>query len=234
MSPSRSSPISGGGAAGARRGNGRPYVSLLGSRRQNSSPTAGATVRLRGQGRIDAFFCRRPDRREANINLVSIGSYAHPRHAPARSARPISTMWCRRSSCSASSTRAPWWRRSISSARREQRGQCLSARRPARPITNRCLFAFDGRRRRFALPAHPAHRCRVIENTGFAFDRARRRRPPRRICACGRRGAAAGGLSPVRGQGVQGINRLTASWATSSVSSSAPRDDPGVNNDAAA
>jgi glutaconate CoA-transferase subunit B len=50
--------------------------------------------------------------------------------------------------------------------------------RPGGPralITNRCLFAFDGRRRRFALTSvHPGHTvAEVIDNTGFAFDHSK-------------------------------------------------------------
>ena len=44
---------------------------------------------------------------------------------------------------------------------------------PVALITNRCLFSFDRKRRRFALASvHPGHTvAEVIENTGFAFDR---------------------------------------------------------------
>jgi glutaconate CoA-transferase subunit B len=40
-------------------------------------------------------------------------------------------------------------------------------------VTQRCLFAFDRRRRRFALArVHPGHSvAEVVEHTGFDFDR---------------------------------------------------------------
>ena len=40
-------------------------------------------------------------------------------------------------------------------------------------ITNRCLFSFDRKRRRFSLASlHPGHSlAEVVANTGFAFDR---------------------------------------------------------------
>src|SRR5262249_41830999 len=44
---------------------------------------------------------------------------------------------------------------------------------PIALITNRCLFAFDRAKKRFALESvHPGHSVdEVMENTGFAFDR---------------------------------------------------------------
>ena len=44
---------------------------------------------------------------------------------------------------------------------------------PIALITNRCLFAFERQRRRFALASvHPGHSvAEVVDNTGFAFDR---------------------------------------------------------------
>ena len=63
------------------RGGGRPYVSLLGSRRQNFFTDGGRELfDCAGQGRIDAFFLSGAQiDGEANINLVSIGDYAHPK-----------------------------------------------------------------------------------------------------------------------------------------------------------
>jgi glutaconate CoA-transferase, subunit B len=48
--------------------------------------------------------------------------------------------------------------------------------RPGGPfalITNRCLFTFDSRWRRFELASvHPGHTvAEIVDNTGFAFDR---------------------------------------------------------------
>ena len=77
-----SSPIPAAAALLAReRGGGRPYVSLLGSRRQNFFTDGGRELfDCAGQGRIDAFFLSGAQiDGQANINLVSIGGYAHPK-----------------------------------------------------------------------------------------------------------------------------------------------------------
>ena len=77
-----SSPIPAAAAMLAReRGGGRPYVSLLGSRRQNFFTDGGRELfDCAGQGRIDVFFLSGGQiDGEANINLVSIGDYAHPK-----------------------------------------------------------------------------------------------------------------------------------------------------------
>ena len=117
--------------------------------------------------------------------------------------------------------------------------------RPGGPIaliTNRCLFAFDRRRRRFALASvHPGHTvAEVIENTGFDFDRPRtcRRRPPPPARSAhpadGGGAAARRGLSAVRGQGVRGAtNRLTASVGYILGVTVRARDDPVANNEEA-
>src|SRR5213076_1301169 len=63
------------------RGGGRPYVSLLGSRRQNFFTDGGRELfDCAGQGRIDVFFLSGAQiDGEANINLLSIGDYAKPK-----------------------------------------------------------------------------------------------------------------------------------------------------------
>jgi len=73
-----SSPIPAAAAMLAReRGGGRPYVSLLGSRRQNFFTDGGRELfDCAGQGRIDAFFLSGGQiDGEANINLVGAGDY---------------------------------------------------------------------------------------------------------------------------------------------------------------
>src|SRR6202022_4809397 len=75
------SPIPAAAALLAReRGNGRPYVSLLGSRRQTFFTDGGRELfDCAGQGRIDVFFLSGGEIDGAgNINLVSIGDYDHP------------------------------------------------------------------------------------------------------------------------------------------------------------
>ena len=63
------------------RGNGLPYVSLLQSRKHNFFTDGGRELfDCAGQGRIDVFFLSGGEiDGEANINLVSIGDYDHPK-----------------------------------------------------------------------------------------------------------------------------------------------------------
>src|SRR5215469_9002004 len=63
------------------RGGGRPYVSLLGSRRHTFFTDGGVELfDCAGQGRIDVFFLSGGQiDGEANINLVSVGDYQRPR-----------------------------------------------------------------------------------------------------------------------------------------------------------
>src|SRR4051794_12063338 len=77
-----SSPIPAAAAMLAReRGGGRPYVSLLGSRRQSFFTDGGRELfDCAGQGRIDAFFFSGPQTAgEANITLGSSGDHAQQR-----------------------------------------------------------------------------------------------------------------------------------------------------------
>ena len=173
-----SSPIPAAAALLAReRGNGRPYVSLLGSRRQNFFTDGGRELfDCAGQGRIDAFFLSGAQiDGEANINLVSIGGYAHPK---ARFPGSFGSAYLYYVVPKVILFRLEHTRRTL-----VEKVDFISAPgasadnvyRPGGPralITNRCLFAFDARRRRFALTSvHPGHTvAEVIENTGFAFD----------------------------------------------------------------
>src|SRR5689334_11886832 len=63
------------------RGNGRPYVSLLQSRKHNFFTDGGCELfDCAGQGRIDVFFLSGGEiDGEGNINLVSIGDYDAPK-----------------------------------------------------------------------------------------------------------------------------------------------------------
>jgi glutaconate CoA-transferase, subunit B len=174
-----SSPIPAAAALLAReRGNGRPYVSLLGSRRQNFFTDGGRELfDCAGQGRIDAFFLSGAQiDGEANINLVSIGVYTHPK---ARFPGSFGSAYLYYVVPKVILFRLEHTRRTL-----VEKVDFISAPgasadnvyRPGGPralITNRCLFAFDRRRRRFALTSvHPGHTvAEVIENTGFAFDR---------------------------------------------------------------
>jgi glutaconate CoA-transferase, subunit B len=160
------------------RGNGLPYVSLLQSRKHNFFTDGGRELfDCAGQGRIDVFFLSGGEiDGEANINLVSIGDYDHPKvRFPGsfgaaylyyvvpklilfRTEHSRRTLVPRVSFVSAPGTSAD------------------HVYRPGGPIalvTNRCLFNFDRVRRRFSLASvHPGHNVEeIIEHTGFEFDR---------------------------------------------------------------
>jgi glutaconate CoA-transferase, subunit B len=173
------SPIPAAAALLARElGTGRPYVSLLGSRRQNFFTDGGRELfDCAGQGRIDAFFLSGAQiDGEGNINLVAIGDYAHPK---ARFPGSFGSSYLYYIVPKVILFRLEHTRRTL-----VQRADFISApgtsadnvHRPGGPIaliTNRCLFTFDRRRRRFALASvHPGHTlAEVIEHTGFDFDR---------------------------------------------------------------
>src|ERR1700759_896761 len=63
------------------RGGGRPYVSLLGSRKHTFFTDGGRELfDCAGQGRIDVFFLSGGEiDGEGNINLVALGDYDRPR-----------------------------------------------------------------------------------------------------------------------------------------------------------
>ncbi|MGA7486866.1 MAG: CoA-transferase, partial [Xanthobacteraceae bacterium] len=173
-----SSPIPAAAALLAReRGNGRPYVSLLGSRRQSFFTDGGRELfDCAGQGRIDAFFLSGAQiDGEANINLVSIGDHAHPK---ARFPGSFGSAHLYYVVPKVILFRLEHTRRTL-----VEKVDFVSApggspdnvHRPGGPvalITNRCLFAFDRSRRRFALASvHPGHTAaEVVDNTGFDFD----------------------------------------------------------------
>jgi glutaconate CoA-transferase, subunit B len=174
------SPIPAAAALLAREcGNGRPQVSLLGSRRQSFFTDGGRELfDCAGQGRIDAFFLSGAQiDGEANINLVSIGDYAHPK---ARFAGSFGSAYLYYVVPKVILFRLEHTRRTL-----VEKVDFISApggspdnvHRPGGPvalITNRCLFAFDRRRRRFTLASvHPGHTvAEVVEHTGFDFDRS--------------------------------------------------------------
>jgi glutaconate CoA-transferase subunit B len=174
------SPIPAAAAMLAReRGNGRPYVSLLGSRRQSFFTDGGRELfDCAGQGRIDVFFLSGAQiDGEGNINLVSIGDYEHPK---VRFPGSFGSAYLYYVVPKVILFRLEHTRRTL-----VERVDFISAPgtspenvfRPGGPIalvTNRCLFAFDRARRRFRLASvHPGHTlAEVVEHTGFDFDRA--------------------------------------------------------------
>src|ERR1700676_4408510 len=159
------------------RGSGKPYVSLLQSRKHNFFTDGGRELfDCAGQGRIDVFFLSGGEiDGEGNINLVSIGDYdtptvrfpgsfgsAHlyyvvPKVVLFRTEHSRRTLVPRVSFVSAPGASAP------------------NVYRPGGPIalvTNRCLFGFDRARRRFRLESvHPGHSiAEIAEHTGFDYD----------------------------------------------------------------
>ena len=159
-------------------GNGRPYVSLLGSRRHSFFTDGGRELfDCAGQGRVDVFFLSGGQIDGAgNINLVSIGDYQRPtarfpgsfgsaylyyvvpRVILFRTEHSRRTLVPKVDFVSAPGTSPP------------------EVYRPGGPIalvTNRCLFSFDRAAKRFRLESlHPGHTLdEVIEHTGFEFDR---------------------------------------------------------------
>jgi len=172
------SPIPAAAALLAReRGNGRPQVSLLGSRRQSFFTDGGRELfDCAGQGRVDAFFLSGAQiDGEANINLVSIGDpdqpkvrfpgsfgaaylyYVVPRVILFRTEHSRRTLVEKVDFVSAPGTSPPGVFRTGG---------------PIALMTNRCLFSFDRHARRFTLVSlHPGHTLEEVhENTAFAFD----------------------------------------------------------------
>jgi glutaconate CoA-transferase, subunit B len=173
-----SSPIPAAAALLARAlGNGRPHVSLLGSRRQSFFTDGGRELfDCAGQGRIDAFFLSGAQiDGQANINLVSIGDYSHPK---ARFPGSFGSSYLYYVVPKVILFRLEHTRRTLVekvdfiSAPGGSAGNVYRPGGPLALITSRCLFGFDHGRGRFALASvHPGHTlAEVIENTGFAFE----------------------------------------------------------------
>src|SRR5262245_31058467 len=158
------------------RGKGRPYVSLLQSRKHNFFTDGGRELfDCAGQGRIDVFFLSGGQiDGEGNVNLVSIGDYARPK---VRFPGSFGSAYLYYVVPKVILFRTEHSRRTL-----VPKVDFVSAPgvndenvfRPGGPIglvTNRCVFTFaDGR---FALASvHPGHTLgEVVENTGFDFDR---------------------------------------------------------------
>ena len=81
----------------AARGNGRPYVSLLGSQKHTFWTDGGRELfDCAGQGRIDVFFLSGGEiDGEGNINLVSIGDYREAHRALPRLVRLVVSLFRR-------------------------------------------------------------------------------------------------------------------------------------------
>jgi glutaconate CoA-transferase, subunit B len=157
-------------------GNGRPYVSLLGSPK-NTFWTDGARELFdcAGQGRIDVFFLSGGQIDGAgNVNLVSTGDYEHPK---VRFPGSFGSAYLYYVVPKVILFRVEHSRRTlvphvdfISAPGASEK----NVYRPGGPIalvTNRCLFSFA--KGRFTLASvHPGHTvAEVVENTGFEFDK---------------------------------------------------------------
>ncbi len=173
------SPIPAAAALLARaRGAGRPYVSLLQSRKHNFFTDGGVELfDCAGQGRMDVFFLSGGEIDGAgNINLVGIGDHDRPTtRFPGsfgsgylyfvvpkvilfRTEHSRRTLVPKVSLISAPGVSAP---------------NVYRTGGPVALITNRCLFAFDKAQGRFRLQSvHPGHTVtEIVEHTGFAFER---------------------------------------------------------------
>jgi len=157
-------------------GNGRPYVSLLQSRKHNFfTDGARELFDCAGQGRIDVFFLSGGQIDGAgNVNLVSTGEYEHPK---VRFPGSFGSAYLYYVVPKVILFRTEHSRRTLVpkvdfiSAPGSNEANVHRSGGPIALVTNRCLFTFaDGR---FTLASvHPGHSVEeVIENTGFDFDR---------------------------------------------------------------
>jgi glutaconate CoA-transferase, subunit B len=160
------------------RGGGRPYVSLLQSRKHNFFTDGGRELfDCAGQGRIDVFFLSGGQiDGEGNINLVSIGDYAQPQ---VRFPGSFGSGYLYYVVPRVILFRLEHSRRTLVpkvdfvSAAGTSPGNVFRPGGPIALITNRCFFTFDREARRFRLVSvHPDHTIEeVIEHTAFEFDR---------------------------------------------------------------
>jgi len=158
------------------RGHGRPYVSLLQSRKHNFfTDGARELFDCAGQGRIDVFFLSGGQIDEAgNINLVEIGDHDHPK---VRFPGSFGSAYLYYVVPKVILFRTEHSRRTLVpkvdfiSAPGASEPNVFRTGGPIALITNRCLFSFkDGRFRLDSV--HPGHTVEeVIEHTGFDFDR---------------------------------------------------------------
>jgi glutaconate CoA-transferase, subunit B len=157
------------------RGKGRPYVSLLQSRKHNFfTDGARELFDCAGQGRIDVFFLSGGQiDGGGNVNLVSTGDYGHPK---VRFPGSFGSAYLYYVIPNVILFRTEHSRRTLVPKVDFISAPGTSAANVYRPggpialVTNRCLFSFTGTR--FMLTSvHPGHTVEeVIENTGFDFD----------------------------------------------------------------
>jgi len=158
-----------------RSGNGRPYVSLLQSRKHNFfTDGARELFDCAGQGRIDVFFLSGGQiDGTGNVNLVSTGDYAHPQ---VRFPGSFGSAYLYYVVPKVILFRTEHSRRTLVprvdfiSAPGASAGNVYRPGGPVALVTNRSVFSFAGGR--FTLASvHPGHTvAEVSENTGFDFD----------------------------------------------------------------
>ncbi len=162
-----------------KNGSGRPYVSLLQSRKHNFfTDGARELFDCAGQGRIDVFFLSGGQiDGQGNVNLVNIGDYAHPK---VRFPGSFGSAYLYYVVPKIILFRTEHSRRTLVpkvdfiSAPGANEAHIFRPGGPVGLITNRCFFSFaDGR---FTLASvHPGHTVEeVIEHTGFDFGRPTR------------------------------------------------------------
>src|SRR3954451_13313833 len=160
------------------RGGGRPYVSLLQSRKHNFFTDGGVELfDCAGQGRIDVFFLSGGQIDGAgNINLVSVGDYQHPN---VRFPGSFGSAFMYYAVPKIILFRLEHTRRTLVpkvSFVSAPGGNDPNVHRTGGPValvTNRYLFSFDRARKRFRIESvHPGPAVEeVTENTGFDFVR---------------------------------------------------------------
>src|ERR1700712_3255159 len=152
-----SSPIPATAALLAReRGHGKPYVSLLQSRKSNFFTDGGRELfDCAAQGRIDVFFLSGGQIDGAgNVNLVSIGDYEHPK---VRFPGSFGSSYLYYVVPKVILFRTEHSRRTLVekvdfvSAPGGNEPRVFRPGGPVALITNRCVFTFDRTRKRFPL-----------------------------------------------------------------------------------
>jgi glutaconate CoA-transferase, subunit B len=158
------------------RGKGRPYVSLLQSRKHNFfTDGARELFDCAGQGRIDVFFLSGGQiDGQGNINLVSIGDYEHPKF---RFPGSFGSAYLYYVVPKVILFRTEHSRRTLVpkvdfiSAPGSNEPNVYRTGGPIALVTNRCLFSFANGRFRLEN-VHAGHTVEeVVEHTGFDFDR---------------------------------------------------------------
>jgi glutaconate CoA-transferase, subunit B len=158
------------------RGSGRPYVSLLQSRKHNFfTDGARELFDCAGQGRIDVFFLSGGQiDGYGNVNLVSTGNYQNP---TVRFPGSFGSAYLYYVVPKVILFRTEHSRRTLVpkvdfiSAPGSSEANVYRPGGPIALVTNRCVFSFANGR--FTLASvHPGRTIEeIVENTGFDFER---------------------------------------------------------------